>query len=266
MTSANAAWSFLRDRPKAMLPRIRQFELHLYGWDECDGFQVLDHQVWENLMGIIKSHMKLQHLGLHFRGRLADLRDSDATGTAESLMISDGDVPSQDPRITELTQLPMLSRHTIHFSGSREPKYSVDRHKHRRACFTARSHDVCHNADSVLKLAALVRVLRSNLLYNGQTLGSKNISAQLMEDSESVTNVTERQDWDTRHDSKCNYFLSMQTDDDGAGNCLLPWQHRKPASDENTRDQPQDGFIDIFEPLGDSTSLDNVKTRGRRHD
>lgn len=264
MTSANAAWSFLRDRPKAMLPRIRQFDLHLYGWDEYDGFQILDPQVWNNLMGIIKSHMKLQHLGLHFRGRLTDLRNSDAN--TESLIISDGDISNQDPRVTELTQLPKLSRLTIHFSGFREPKYSVDRHKHRRACFTARSHDICHNAESALQFAALVGLLRSSLLYNGQMLGFKNIRAQLKGDSGSVANDTERQDLDIRHDSKCNYFLSMQTDDDDAGNCLLPRQHRKPASDENARYQTEDGFIDIFGPLGDSASLDNVKTRGRRTD
>lgn len=264
MTSANAAWSFLRDRPEAMLPRIRQFDLHLYGWDECDGFQILDHQVWKNLMGIIKSHMKLQHLGLHFRGRLVDLRDSNAN--AESPMISEGDISTQDPRITELTQLPKVNRLTIHFSGFREPEYSMDRHKHRRACFTARNHDICHNADSALQFAALAKVLRSNLLYNGQMLGSKNIRAQLIGDSESVANDTGRQDIDSRHDSKCNYFLNMQTDDDGAGNCLLPRQYRNPASDENARDQTEDDSIDIFEPLGDSASLDHVKTRGRRYD
>lgn len=264
MTSANAAWSFLRDRPEAMLPRIRQFDLHLYGWDEYDGFQILDLQVWKNLMGIIKSHMKLQHLGLHFRGRLTDLRDSDAS--AESLMISGIDISNQDPRITELTQLPKLSRLTIHFSGFREPKNSVDRHKHRRVCFTARSHDVCHNADSALQFAALVKLLRSSLLYNGQILGSKNIRAQMMRESEPVANDTERQDLDTRHDSKYNYFLSMQADDDGVGNCLLPRQYRNSASDEDAKDQMQDGFIDIFEPLGDSASLERVKTRGRRYD
>lgn len=264
MTSANAAWSFLGDRPKAMLPRIRQFDLHLYGWDEYDGFQILNHQVWENLMGIIKSHMKLQHLSLHFRGRLPDLRDSNTN--AESLMISNGDVSNQDPRITELTQLPKLSGLSIHFSGFREPMSPVDRHKHRRACFTARSHNICHNADSALQFAALVKVLRSNLLYNGQMLGSKNIRAQLMGEPAPVANDPERQDLDSRHDSKFNYFLSMETDDDDMGNCLLPRQYRKPASDENGRDQMQDGFIDIFEPLGDSASLDHVKTRGRRFD
>lgn len=264
MTSANAAWSFLRDRPRAMLPRIRQFDLHLYGWDECDGFQILDPQVWKNLMGIIKSHMKLQHLGLYFRGRLTDLRDGDAN--AESLVISDGEISNQDPRITELTQLPKVSRLTIHFSGFREPQYSVDRHKHRRACFTARSHDVCQNADSALQFAALVKVLRSNLLYNGQILGFKNIRAQLIREPEPVANDTERQDLNTRHDSKCNYFLSMQTYDDYAGYCLLPRQYRNPANDENARDQMKDCFIDIFEPLGGSASLDHVKTRGRRYD
>ncbi|KAK7721119.1 hypothetical protein SLS64_001414 [Diaporthe eres] len=187
MTSANAAWSFLRDRPRAMLPRIRQFDLHLYGWDECDGFQILDPQVWKNLMGIIKSHMKLQHLGLYFRGRLTDLRDGDA------------------------------------------------------------------NAES-------------NLLYNGQILGFKNIRAQLIREPEPVANDTERQDLNTRHDSKCNYFLSMQTYDDYAGYCLLPRQYRNPANDENARDQMKDCLIDIFEPLGGSASLDHVKTRGRRYD
>lgn len=57
MTPANAAWSFLRDRPTAMLSRIKQMDLHIYGWDEYDGFQVLDPQVKKDLMGIIRSEM-----------------------------------------------------------------------------------------------------------------------------------------------------------------------------------------------------------------
>lgn len=55
MTSANAAWSFLMDRPRAMLSRIRHIDLYIYGWDQYDGFQILDAQVWENLVGTIKS-------------------------------------------------------------------------------------------------------------------------------------------------------------------------------------------------------------------
>lgn len=76
-------------------------------------------------------------------------------------------------------------------------------------------------------------------------LGFKSIRAQLIRESEPVANDTERQDLDARHDSKSNYFLSMQTYDDCAGNCLLPRQYRNPASDEKARDQMQDGFIDI---------------------
>lgn len=263
-TSANAAWSFLRDRPRAMLSKIKHIELYLYGWDECDGFQILDPQVWQDLMGTVKSDMKLQHLSLHFRGRLADLRGSDAN--AESSMNTDEEDPIQDPRVTELIQLPKLGRLTIHFSGFREPKPKRDRHIHRRACFTARSHDICRNAESALQFAALAKVLRSNLLWNGQMLGSKNIRAQLAKEPEPVGNDTDFQDPDTRHDRRPIYILSMQSDDDAEGNSLLPQQHPKPPSYENGNDQAEDEFIDIFEPLGDSASLDRVKTRGRRSD
>lgn len=31
MTPANAAWSFLRDRPTAMLSQIKHLDLHIYG-------------------------------------------------------------------------------------------------------------------------------------------------------------------------------------------------------------------------------------------
>lgn len=264
MTSANAAWSFLQDRPRAMLSRIRHIDLYLFGWDEYDGFQILDPQVWRNLIDTIKSKMKLRHLGLHFRGRLADLRDGDAT--AEPMTISDGEDSNQHARVTELAQLPHLSRLTIHFSGFREPQYYVVRHKHRRACFTAHKHEICHNADSALQFAALVRVLRSNLLPNGGMLGYRNIRAQLVREPEPVVNDIESQHWETRPDEKTNYFLSMLSDDDGAGNCLLPRENGTPSGDEDGMDQAQRSFIDIFGPLGDSASLDRVKTRGKRSD
>lgn len=263
MTSANAAWSFLMDRPKEMLSRIRHIDLYIYGWDQYDGFQILDAQVWKNLMGILKSNMKLQHLSLHLRGRLADLRDGDVNG--DSTMVSDEEVSNKNPRLNELTQLPKLNRLTIYFSGFREPQDSVDRHKHRRACFTARRHNVCHNADSALQFAALARFLRSSLLWNGQLLGSTNIRAQLMRDPELVANDIDSQALDTRHGSKCNYFLSMQTDDHGVCNGLLPQKHPQPVRDENGTHQTQRA-IDIFEPLGGSASLDRIKTRGRRYD
>lgn len=185
MTFENAEWSFLRDKSTAMLSRIKHIGLEIYGWDEYDGFQVLDPQVWKDLMGIIESIMKLQHLNLHFRGRLADLRDSDVSG--DSMMVSD----EEHPRVTELTLLPKLNRLTISFSGFREPSYSVVRHKHRPACFTAHGHDVCYFADSALQFAALAKVLRGSLLCNGRTLSSNNTSAQLMRNPEPVANDIE---------------------------------------------------------------------------
>lgn len=260
MTFANAAWSFLRDKSTAMLSRIKHIGLEIYSWDEYDGFQVLDPQVWKDLMGIIEPNMTLQHLSLHSRGLLADLRDSDVSG--DSMMVSD----ERHPRVTELTRLPKLNRLIIYFSGFREPNYSVVRHKHRPACFTAHGHDVCYFADSALQFAALAKVLRGSLLCDGRTLSSNNTSAQLMRDPEPVANDIEGQDLDTRPNPKSNYFLSMQTDDDGARNCLLPQQHPKPANNKSGNDQAHSSGVDKFDPLGGSASLDRVKSRGRRLD
>lgn len=145
-----------------MLSRFKHTKLYIYSWDEYDGFQVLDAQVCKDRMGIIRSQMKLQHLSLHSRGRLADVRDSNVSG--DSMMVSD----EEHLRVTELTQLPKLNRLTIYFSGIREPNYSVVRHKHRPACSTAHGRDVCYVADSAPQFAALAKVLRDSLLCNGR--------------------------------------------------------------------------------------------------
>lgn len=68
-------------------------------------------------------------------------------------------------------------------------------------------------------------------------------------------------DLDTHHNPKYNfYFLIIQIDDDGAGNCLLLQQNSRSASNESGTDHAHCGGVDVFEPVGGSATLDHVKS------
>ncbi|KAL1879880.1 hypothetical protein Daus18300_001719 [Diaporthe australafricana] len=263
MSSVNAALAFLHDRPRDMLLRIKHIQLYINSgythgfYFGIKAFRNLDAQVWREFTRKLKSEMKLQHLSLHLSGLLPDFRDCEVS--AKSSVSSGEGVFDWHLRITELSQLPKVSRLTLTFSKNiptRRQLLSCENHS--PACFTARSHRVCNSAEAAVKFAAMVKVFRNSLLQNGQQLGSKSIRAQLERKLVSGAGNINAQssaalNWD---------FLRMQADDDCEGNCLLP-QQPDPVDEKTGMDQVQEGCIDIFQPLGDSASLDSIKTRGR---